>query len=436
MNGKTNLLFTLLLTSATCLYGQVADTFYTARYLDRSTRFAWTTFGGDMLALTGGNTDYLDGKAVKNMDFGSTFIPRLSIGGIHFWGHADFYVTFPLGFLAIQDKPAVFEKMKYRHGIETGARVYPWAIGTNKLRPFAGISFRAETFGFELPGDDFTEGFPVWQRFVAPVQAGLTYAGKKNLFTAAAHYIFNAEADYFLGENTRGQVDFNPLSVSLSVHRYFDADAGARQPKGIEQENLKHGLLEKHGKLSGFYWGIGPSAALQVSKSGFFKNQYPQFQDRLTGGIMPDVTFGYHFYKPDLNVGLSYRTLGDRLRAIDDDIRLRRHSVGLEAYKFLFNYLGFVPFAGVMLNAERLSADVNGTDYSDWKIAPGIVFGWDIRVVRSGTSLLRTNLRWTPNLHLGVAGDNILFDHLEFNFIQYVHYIGRGRFYDGFRKRE
>lgn len=41
-----------------------------------------------------------------------------------------------------------------------------------------------------------------------------------------------------------------------------------------------------------------------------------------------------------------------------------------------------------------------------------------------------------PNLHLGVEGEKIMFDHLEFNFIQYVHYIGRGRFYEQFRKRE
>ncbi|MEZ4930891.1 MAG: hypothetical protein R2788_02010, partial [Saprospiraceae bacterium] len=134
MNWITNLIFTLLLTSATCLHGQVADTFYSADYLDRSTRFAWTTFGGDMLALTGGNVDYLVSEAVKNTDFGNTYIPRLSIGGIHFWGHADFYVTFPLSFLAVTDKPAAFEKMKYLHGIETGAKVYPWAIGPGKLR--------------------------------------------------------------------------------------------------------------------------------------------------------------------------------------------------------------------------------------------------------------------------------------------------------------
>ncbi len=438
MNWKTNLLFTLLLTSATCLHGQVADTFYTADYLDRSTRFAWTTFGGDVLALTGGKADYLLSEALKKADFGNTYIPRLSIGGIHFWGHADFYVTFPLGFLAVADEPAAFEKMKYQHGIETGAKGVPWAIGLAKFAALCGHQFPHRDLKYERPEDDFPEGYPVRQRFVTPAQAGLTYAGKKYLFTATAHYLFDPEVDYYLGENRgRGQVDFNPLSVSLGVSRYFDADAGARQPKGIEQENLRHGLLKKYGKLSGFYWGLGPSAALQMSKSSFFEKQHPQFYDQLTGGLMPDLTFGYHFYKPDLNVGLSYRTMGDRLQAIEDDIRLRRHSV-IEAYKFLFNYLGFVPYAGVMLkaNAENLSADVNGTDYSDRKIAPGIVFGWDIRVVRNGTSLLRTNLRWTPNLHLGVEGEKILFDHLEFNFIQYVHYIGRGKFYEQFRKRD
>lgn len=434
MNRKTSLLFTLVLASVTCMAGQVTDTFYTTDYLDRSTRFAWTTFGADLLTLTGGESDYLSGGQLQRTDFGNAYIPRLSIGGIHFWGHADFYVTFPLSFLALTDRPPAFEKLKYLHGIETGARVYPLPLGPRRLRPFAGISFRSETFGFERPDDNFPEGYPLRQRFVAPLQAGLTYASKKFLLTAGMHYIFNREQDYFLDGNNTGKVRFNPLSVSLSVYRYFDLDAGARAPKGVSQENIKHYLLDRYGRLSGFYWGIGPSAALQVSRSDFFQEKYPQFAGRLTGGIMPDLTFGYHFHKPDMNFGLSYRTMGDRLRAIEDDIRLRRHSAGVEAYKFLFNYLGFVPFAGISINAEQLSATVNGNRYADFKLAPGIVFGWDIRVTRTGTSLLRTNLRWAPNLHLSVEGEKIMFNHLEFNFIQYVHYIGRGRFYEGFRK--
>ena len=105
-----------------------------------------------------------------------------------------------------------------------------------------------------------------------------------------------------------------------------------------------------------------------------------------------------------------------------------------EAYKNLFDYLGFVPYLGITASVEDLRAEVNGTEYQQTKGAVGLIFGWDIRVTNTGTSLLRTNLRWTPNLHLDVEGGEIMFDHLEFNFIQYVHFIGRKKAYAKYSK--
>ncbi|MCC7245640.1 MAG: hypothetical protein IT269_08180 [Saprospiraceae bacterium] len=58
------------------------------------------------------------------------------------------------------------------------------------------------------------------------------------------------------------------------------------------------------------------------------------------------------------------------------------------------------------------------------------MFGWDIRVTKTGTSLLRTNLRYAPGLNLKTDdGQKVMFDHLEFNFIQYVTFIGRKKLY-------
>lgn len=103
--------------------------------------------------------------------------------------------------------------------------------------------------------------------------------------------------------------------------------------------------------------------------------------------------------------------------------------MGIESYKFLFNWLGFVPFLGGALTYESLSANVNGTTYQERKMAYGIVFGWDIRVTKTGTSLLRTNLRYFPDLHLAIDGEKMMFDHLEFNFIQWVQFLGRKKAY-------
>lgn len=411
---------------------QLSDTTYTADYLDRSTRFAWTTLGGDLTLLPGGHIE-LPNRG--RTDFGPTLMPRLTIGGIHFWGHADFYVTFPLP-LRKNFSGAPFESVHYAEGIETGGRVYPWRLRAGTLRPYVGISFKPLSYGHALPETDYEVGFPRNQRFVGPVQAGLTYATPSFLFTGGIHLLRKRNFQYAITPEQETNGAFHALSFTLGVVRYWDLDSDARTERGVQQENLKHHLLEKNNKMSAFYWAIGPSAALQLGKSPYLKNQHPALYRTLTGGFMLDVALGYHWARPDLNVGLSYRFMGDEIRAFDTRLRLQRHSFMLEAYKFLFNYLGFVPYAGVTLSMENLRLRVNDRQTAEQKPALGLIAGWDIRVTRTGSSLLRTNLRYIPGLALTVEGERMRFDHLEFNFIQYVRYIGRERFYGGFRRKQ
>jgi len=160
-----------------------------------------------------------------------------------------------------------------------------------------------------------------------------------------------------------------------------------------------------------------------------FKKNCSDLYDNFICGGSPDITFGLVFNKPDMNIGFSYRTLGSKMQGFDDKVSIRRHSIMLESYKNLFNWLGFVPFAGLTASIENLNVNVNGQKYSETKPAIGFIFGWDIRVTKTGTSLLRTNLRWTPNLHIAIDNKKMMFDNLEFNFIQWVQFIGRKRIY-------
>ena len=123
---------------------QVDTTVYTQEYIDRSTKFAWFTLGGDILMLPGGDTS-----------FGYTLSPRVTRGGIHFWGHADFYVTFPLSFLSLQNKPDFFDQLSYSQGIETGMRVYPLKLQPQRVSPFVGISFRNLSYQHTLDEDEY-----------------------------------------------------------------------------------------------------------------------------------------------------------------------------------------------------------------------------------------------------------------------------------------
>lgn len=419
------MVFILLVRS---VYAQT-DTVYTMKYIDRSTKFAQMTLGGDVLMLGAGQTDYLINGVRGNTTYGNTFIPRVTIGGLHFWNHADFYVSFPLSFLAMANHPTEIRGAVNLEGIETGARVYPWKIKPNTIRPFLGVSFRLKEFSLGANSNDYANGYPVFQKMTAPIQVGVTYASQKYLLSCSAYYNDLQTAPVFISSTRVGVATLQPWSFNISLVRYWDSDRHARSKRSVRAMNMMDSVLRKGKRMSAWYWGIGPSAGLQMSKSDFLKECYPYLYHDHASGLMPDITFGRFFEKPDLNIGLSYRTFGSNLKGFDTHIRLRRHSLMLEAYKNLFNYLGFVPFAGLTGSIENLTTTVNGFAYSETRPAIGIIFGWDIRVTKTGTSLLRTNLRWIPDLHMAIDGKKMMFNQLEFNFIQWVQMIGRKKVY-------
>ena len=81
---KTTLLIITVLTSIT---GRAqSDSTYTMDYITKSTKFAWLTLGIEVLAEPGGGTQFLESGTLRETSFQNAFTPRLTIGGIHFWG--------------------------------------------------------------------------------------------------------------------------------------------------------------------------------------------------------------------------------------------------------------------------------------------------------------------------------------------------------------
>jgi hypothetical protein len=423
----------LLLFAATGRAQVTIDSTYTYKAINKSLSFAQLTFGGDILGTSGGHST-LNGV---ERSFGPGFQPRITIGGLHFWGHVDFYVSFPLGITA-QSQPKFADKLKNIEGVETGMKIYPVAIRPGRISPYVGISFQPYQLQYRMTGFEGDKGPATYNRFITPVQAGLTYATKKLLFTAGVRYNWRNNFSYFESPVQKAAIQLKPIGFSLAVLGYIDTDKGMGSARSVRQLNIMHYILDKHKRLDSWYWGIGPSSALQLSKSSFLKSKYPYLaEESFNSFLIPDLSFGRYFSKADLNVGVSARSMFFKADAFDTRLRFQRHTIGLEVYKFLFNYHGFVPFVGPMLSIEYLRMDENGTKAAEsTKPAAGIVFGWDIRVTKTGTSLLRTNLRYAPGLHLETSdGNRVMFDHLEFNFIQYVTFIGRRKLYRQYSKK-
>lgn len=104
-------------------------------------RFAQLTLGAEWAYFPStGQTFALqpDGGLVS-LDIPAVQVPRLSIGGTHFWGHAYFFVNFPLG--SVGDLSIPDGEISFSPSVETGGRYYPWHIERGKVRPFVGTSF-------------------------------------------------------------------------------------------------------------------------------------------------------------------------------------------------------------------------------------------------------------------------------------------------------
>jgi len=294
-----------------------------------------------------------------------------------------------------------------------------------RVSPFVGISLRRVRFSQEAEESGFENGVPSYGRFISPIQFGLTHTTNKWHISISSYYNFQNEFDYFISRTQQASVELDNFSFNLSLLRYIDSDRYLRKKEIVSQINRGYEILEEEKKMSAWFIGLGPSAALQTSKSSLFRENFPFFVDNYAAAILPDISFGRYFHKADMNVNLTYRTYGNKYRGFDSEITTRRHSIGIESVKFLFNYLGFVPYVGPVVSYESLRTTVNGTDYTDNKVAVGITFGWDIRVTKVASSLLRTNLRYYPDLHMKVEGEKMMFNDIEFNFIQWVYFIGR-----------
>lgn len=410
----------------------IIDSVYTQAKIQKSVSFAALTLGGDLLGLSGGTIK--NNSGVK--DFGFGVMPRFTIGGQHFWGHADFYVTFPL-FFQLGDKPANVEHFKYKETVETGLKIYPYAMRNGRLSPYLGISFQPVSFGYSPQNADYQHGSAEYGRFITPLQAGITYSTKKLLFNAGLRYNWKNKFDFYESKTEISNVTLRPFNFNISILRYMDTDISMAKPKSVEQLNIKYHILKKHNLLNAWYRGIGPSTALQMSKSPYFSKYHPYFKENMMNSfLMPDITFGRYFHKYDFNVGVSTRAMTFKMTSFDTKINLTRATFSLEAYKFLGDYHGFVPFIGPMLSLEHLRFNENKDLTTNTKPALGIVFGWDIRVTNTGTALLRTNLRYTPNLNMKIKSEKVMFDHIEFNFIQFVKFFGRAKAFQQYREKK
>ncbi|MBX2875982.1 MAG: hypothetical protein KTR30_27930 [Saprospiraceae bacterium] len=390
-------------------------------------RFAQLTFGLDYQISMGGQSRFLNLQSqLGSFDLGQTQKARLLIGGTHFWGHADIYLAIPLGNPTFSESG---QDVSYLSGVETAFKYYPWRIKHNAIRPFIGVSLAP--FYFEQDNDllPFGDG-PELNHTSLPLLAGITYNNKGHLLEAGLLWNYNNEQDYYISQDVQTQVQTPPFYLNFSYRYMIDTTVPAEPDWESGRTAKVTEILAEKGKLNNFYIGIGMSSAFWLGKSSYNEQLRPYINPYSTS-IMADYALGYYFHRPDISIAASYRAYGTSTLSYGANQSLRRQSLGLEATRILFDYHGFTPFVGPVVSYERLRFKESferqlTQDVEDTRISYGLTFGWDIRPNRIQAFILRTNLRWYPDLKLEVGeGQEISFNNIEFNFIQLVLFPDR-----------
>lgn len=390
-------------------------------------RFAQLNLGFDMQSSFGGSTKYIDAQGnTQSLNLNSSYSPRFLIGGTHFWGHADFYIAIPVISSTFKKNNQEITALR---GVESVFKYYPLRIEHNKIRPYIGTSLAPFYFEQYNNNLEYPNG-PELNHTSFPLLAGFTYNSSNHLIELGLAWNYRNQQDYYINRSQVEKINTPPLYANLSYRYMLETTLSAEKTWESGRTQEVTNILSENGKLNGLYLGIGMSSAFWLKQSEYNKAKRP-YNNNYGISIMPDFSLGYYLHKPDLNIALGYRGYGASTNSYGAIQELNRKSILFEVTKALFDYHGFVPFVGPALSYEKLSFNEsfegqNTANVSENKLAYGLTFGWDIRPNRIQQWLLRTNLRWYPNLSLEVEPNaKVSFDNLEFNFIQLIIYPNR-----------
>jgi hypothetical protein len=461
-------------------------------YMEGNTqrRFAQMYLAADVQTqLSGGQTTFLGANGEREtLAFSPRVTPRLTIGGMHFWGHADFYVTFELPGVGATLPQRVQASTggqalsaQYALGIETGARLYPWRVEREALRPFVGFSWSSGSFqqtNAVQAGEQGSDGVgPRAEIGRVAVQTGAAYQIGDWILEGGVRW-FPAERTvaYPLSRSHSGSNSANVTlpNAALWIMAKYTFETTLPEGMNVEQEaafdERKRRYAEQARRsspngLDSWTVAAGPSAVFTIGSpeitgaNSYNATHRPYLNPTQRISVMPDLGVGYYSHLLDAQINLALRPMQSSSTAYGVTQTLNRTALHLEAFKFLFDYQGFVPFVGLAVGSEFIrvresvrqsvpqSAGDEGvtvTDVQQQQWSAGVVFGWDIRPSATESWLLRTNLRYTPNVravltnptslyaastttptNTSAATSAISLPDFEFNFIQVVVFLDR-----------
>ena len=370
----------------------------------------------------------LSNNTVQSFENSASIVHYINIGGLHFWGHADFYISIPLAQLNLKKNDST--NFQFNQSVVTGARFLPWVFKDNKIIPFIGASWAVVNFKQEIKPNN---NQPLFSKNKLLFDAGLLYGKESFMARLGVNFYPDNKWEYPLTETNFQQIQTPNWSAYLGLVYAFEST----HSKNMGTENAKLNGFPKvsspsmnANKKRDFFIGIGPSTSFMLTNSDYNESKFSYFNKKAISNTYFDIAFGYHFNKLGLVTALSFRNPKFTNKAYGTKQIVKKNSFVLEAYKYLTDYSGFTPYIGVNLayNNINYSEKNNATNLNITynNLTPGITFGWDILPGKTEQwFVLRTNLRWFPFESINIEGKEFNLNQIEYNVIQAVFYPSR-----------
>lgn len=392
-------------------------------------KFAESTIGLSLENHFSGQTFiFNESDQIQKQDFQHFAIPKIHLGGLHFWGHTEIYFAFSL--LRAENK---YNHAKYEYSFNDvfGINFYPWSVKEKKLRPYVGISLSG--INYEHISDNEQNKGSLSESIVYPLALGLSYrVNRSHLIGFDFRYNYKNKNTYYLGVDDPVDIEYPQYVYSLTYKYIRESTRSAEKDFYNGTTQRQYEQLKKEGKLGSIFFGVGPSSAFLTKSSSHLDQTYPYISRPVTTNVFLDLSAGYYFENSKLHAELSFRQNKKAISAHGTEIEMHRKSLLLCVHRQLFDYQGFVPFIGVgggfdWLNYKESSLQGAQIDLNKRQVSFAFVTGWDILPDKLQFITLRTNIRYFPQLNIENISNNnhISFNQIEFNFIQVVFYPGR-----------
>lgn len=372
-------------------------------------RFAQMNIGVDTRYFFSSNSKsfYLNENDIFKTNIDQLLENRVTIGGFHFWGYTDFYISFNFNSIGTSN---------YRNLIETGADLYPFRLRDKNFSPFIGFSWQTSFYQQGNGPNQLINN--------SPIKGGISYLDGNHHLKLSGGINIDNDFDYYINREIKKNFKSQPYWISLGYKYIFDTTISAEESWQSGKTEKLTNKLDSLGALNGFTLGIGISSSIFTENSGYNLQNYPFAGSHEITNIFPEFGIGYYFSSSDIQLNISIRQNSSLISGYGYKQELNRSTITLEGFKFLFDYHGFVPFVGPSISYESLNFYENDAKFerkiSEIKFKPGFTFGWDIRPNKIQSFYLRTNLRWHPNININIDSKRISFSQLEINFIELI----------------